>query len=520
MRIRLHLAPALTVLLALGLAALPAAADLTPGEERGKEIYFEGTSAAGREITAILGEQGAEVPASVMPCSGCHGRDGRGRPEGGVYPSNVTWPAMTKPYGVEHPSGRRHPPYDEPLLARAIAEGIDPAGNSFHVAMPRYRLAAEDMADLIAYIKRLGEDLDPGLTGDSIALATMLPREGPAASLGAAMEAVLSAYFADVNEQGGIYQRRLDLRIEPASPRPAERAAALRELLAGNQVFALVGVFLPGAEAELVAVAEELATPLVGPFTLHPQIDAFAPGPNVFYLLPGVEDLARSLVVYAAESADGEPPRAALVAGAGPGLEGAGRAIAEKAAELGWPEVPAVEVDDLEAVAAAAPDTVFLLASGGAQASFFHHAAELGWFPRVLLPGALLGRTVFTAPPGFAGRIFAAFPTLPSNQDPRAVDEYRRLAERYGLPEKHLTAQIATLASARVLVEGLKRAGRDLSRGRLIEVLEGLSSFDTGLTPPVTYSPNRRVGIRGAYMLGVDLEHQTLVLASGWIESR
>lgn len=519
MRLRLSCGPAVTAVVALSLAAA-AVAELTPSEERGKTLYFEGVSPAGREATAILGEAGAEVPASLMPCSNCHGRDGRGRPEGGVYPSNVTWPAMTKPYGVEHPGGRRHPPYDERLLARAIADGVDPAGNPLHVAMPRYRLADEDMADLVAYIKRLGEDLDPGLTGEAIGLATLLPREGPTASLGAAMEAVLRAYFDDVNQRGGIYHRRLELRVEPASPEPAERAAALRRLLAGGQVFALVGVFLPGAEAEVVAVVEELGVPLVGPFTLQPQVDGSAPAPHVFYLLPGMSDLARSLVTFAAAEADGEPPRAAVVAGDGPGLAAAGRAVAEKVAALGWPAAVTVAAAGPDLATVTAADTVFLLASGDAQAGFFRSAAELGWYPRVLLPGALLERGVFAAPPGFAGRIFAAFPTLPSNQDPRAVEEYRRLAERYQLPERHLTAQIAALASARVLVEGLKGAGRDASRGRLVEVLEGLAEYDTGLTPPVTYGPNRRVGVRGAYVLAVDLERQTLVPASGWIELR
>jgi hypothetical protein len=40
-----------------------------------------------------------------------------------------------------------------------------------------------------------------------------------------------------------------------------------------------------------------------------------------------------------------------------------------------------------------------------------------------------------------------------------------------------------------------------------------------GLVPPVTYGPNRRVGIRGAYGSAVDLERRTLLPASGWIDS-
>ncbi|MEE8350344.1 MAG: hypothetical protein V3R94_12285 [Acidobacteriota bacterium] len=62
----------------------------TPQEKRGREIYLKGTSPSGGEITALFGQADLQVPASVMPCVNCHGRDGRGRPEGGVTPSNLT----------------------------------------------------------------------------------------------------------------------------------------------------------------------------------------------------------------------------------------------------------------------------------------------------------------------------------------------------------------------------------------------------------------------------------------------
>jgi ABC-type branched-subunit amino acid transport system substrate-binding protein len=505
----------------LGLAAaLPAGAELTAQELRGKAVYFKGESTSGREIVAVIGDSGTEVPAAVMTCSSCHGRDGRGRPEGGVYPSDLTWPALTKPYGVEHPTGRRHPPYSEKALVRAIAMGVDPAGNRLHVAMPIYRMAHEDMADLIAYLQRLGEDLDPGLTDDAITLATLLPEAGPLAGVGAAMEAVLSAYFDDVNEHGGIYHRRLELRVVPAAGTSSARAADLDHLLESEEVFALTGVFLAGAEEELLRVVEEHEIPLVGPYTLDPRVDFYAPNPYVFYLLPGIKDLARSLVSFVA----GEPPRAAVLARPDPILAAAAEEVIRKAADLGWPEVRKLDAGlgelDLASLAREETEVVFLLVAGGEQTALLRRAAELGWHPRILIPGTLLERGILDAPPGFAERIFAAFPTLPSNHDPRSISEYRRLAEHYRLPAEHLAVQSTTLASARVLVEGLKRSGRDLSRGRLIEVLEGLVEFDTGLTPPVSYGPNRRIGVKGSYVLAIDLEARTMVPASGWIDSR
>jgi len=66
-------------------------AQLSPAQAAGKQIYMEGVSPSGQEMEAILGEGSTRVPASLMPCASCHGSDGKGRPEGGVAPSEITW---------------------------------------------------------------------------------------------------------------------------------------------------------------------------------------------------------------------------------------------------------------------------------------------------------------------------------------------------------------------------------------------------------------------------------------------
>jgi len=151
---------------------------LTPQERRGKEIYLRGTSASGKEVMAYLGEASLEVPASTMTCAGCHGFDGQGKPEGGISPSNITWEALTKPYGVTHASGRKHPPYTEGALELALTRGLDPAGNRLLNVMPRYQMSREDMTDLVAYLKRVGTDRDPGLTDNAIRVGMLVSAKG------------------------------------------------------------------------------------------------------------------------------------------------------------------------------------------------------------------------------------------------------------------------------------------------------------------------------------------------------
>src|SRR4030095_11227963 len=86
-------------------ASGPGAGQLTDQEKRGKSIYLRGSSPSGKEITCYLGGGTMEVPAAAMLCANCHGFDGRGNPEGGVVPSDITWDALTKSYrSAEHTS--------------------------------------------------------------------------------------------------------------------------------------------------------------------------------------------------------------------------------------------------------------------------------------------------------------------------------------------------------------------------------------------------------------------------------
>src|SRR6185436_8129497 len=118
---------------------VPTADQVKSREQRGKQIYIQGTSPSGKEILAYLGESSLEVTGSAMPCANCHGLNGEGKPEGGVDPSNLTWESLTKPYGVTHADGRRHPAYTERGLELAITRGTDPAGNKLNRVMPRYQ---------------------------------------------------------------------------------------------------------------------------------------------------------------------------------------------------------------------------------------------------------------------------------------------------------------------------------------------------------------------------------------------
>lgn len=137
--------------------------------------------------------------------------------------------------------------------------------------------------------------------------------------------------------------------------------------------------------------------------------------------------------------------------------------------------------------------------------------------PLLLVPGALAGDDLFTAPPALAARLRVAFPVLPSDRTPEGMSEYTRLAERHHLPADHLSAQLSALVAAKVLVEALTRAGREATRERLLDSTESLRDYPTGLTPPLTYGKNRHTGLTGAHIVTIDPRTHRFTPTGPWL---
>jgi branched-chain amino acid transport system substrate-binding protein len=66
--------------------------------------------------------------------------------------------------------------------------------------------------------------------------------------------------------------------------------------------------------------------------------------------------------------------------------------------------------------------------------------------------------------------------------------------DKYGMGSIGDAFVVYGFQSAITLVEGLKRAGKDLTREGLIKALETFKNFDNGILSPITWGPNLRAG--------------------------
>jgi ABC-type branched-subunit amino acid transport system substrate-binding protein len=503
-----HALPAV-VLLALAGSTLPGWADeLAPPEKRGKQIYRDGIAADGTRVTATLGHGVLMLPGAKAPCASCHGPDGLGRPDAGLVPSNITWANLTKPYGLLHANGRSHPPYTADALITAVTAGVDPAGNALDPAMPRYTLSGPAAHDLVAYLKRLGRESDPGVGSRDIIVAAVVPTSGRLAGIGSVVERLVAGYLDRLNRQGGIYNRTIVMRTA-AFGSSGSAVDALRLLMDETDIFAVLAPAVFGQEAALAAFAESAGLPLIGSLAQDQQRAAGRQG-FTFYLAAGLDDQVHALVKYAQTRLTSANARIALLSSDdGAGLRVAD-AIRRQSGDAEWTPTLSLQLsgdisiaDVVSRLRIAAVSIIYYDGGPTRLVELAREAARSGWRPAILTTGLALTRESLARLSEASARVFVTYPLLGSDQSPDTREQLHSLQASYAIPAEHLPIQVTALAAAMVLVEGLQRGGRDLTRAKFVAALAALQDFETGLMPPISFGSNRRTGVRGAHVVAL-----------------
>jgi mono/diheme cytochrome c family protein len=140
------------------------ASDNSPGDKEeifqsnGEQIYFTGTSKAGRSIAATGGTM---MHGRYRFCADCHGEDGKGREVRMMMHSfrapDIRYDVLTSGHHHEGETEHEdeHPPYTDETIKRAVTKGVNPSGTPLDSLMPRWSMSDEDLEDLLEYLKTL-----------------------------------------------------------------------------------------------------------------------------------------------------------------------------------------------------------------------------------------------------------------------------------------------------------------------------------------------------------------------------
>jgi len=278
----------------------------------------------------------------------------------------------------------------------------------------------------------------------------------------------------------------------------------VRQFIDREGPFVLLNSTLAGADRELASLLAEKEIPVVGALALYPQTQVPL-NRYVFYLQPGLAEQARALAIFANGHPGHAPAHVAVIEDGDSRSASLDSEIKAEYKKLGWQAVESVKANAVaagrwrssgnELIAVLAPEV-------------FSKLVELDGRsepkPQYLVPASLVDLDLSALGQGVRSRIFVAYPALPSDGTPEGIAYFRKLMSGTPHAGHHLAAQWTALASARLLAYAFENAGRDLSREKLIEILEGTYQFPTGLSPVISFGPNRRIGSMGVHIVRAD----------------
>jgi ABC-type branched-subunit amino acid transport system substrate-binding protein len=162
-----------------------------------------------------------------------------------------------------------------------------------------------------------------------------------------------------------------------------------------------------------------------------------------------------------------------------------------------------VDVDrGLAAVRAANPQAVVLVGPYAPVAEIVKKAHAIGWRP-LFLTVSFVGTEKFIAEAGkdAEGTIITQVVPPYTRTDFPTVALYRQALSTYYPTEQPSFVSLEGFVDAMVLVEALKRAGKDLTREKLIRAVESINDQEIGLGSRLVlkYSPTRHKGFDQIY---------------------
>jgi branched-chain amino acid transport system substrate-binding protein len=162
-----------------------------------------------------------------------------------------------------------------------------------------------------------------------------------------------------------------------------------------------------------------------------------------------------------------------------------------------FPRNSANLTDVVAKVRQAEPEAVVMAALPAALADFVKRSHAAGWRPLVCAPSAA-GPEPFSKLAGAdaEGTVISAVIPPYTREDLPTATLYGKLLKKYAPAEEPNFISLEGMVDAMVVVEGLKRAGRDLTRTKFIKALESIHDLDLGLGRKfrLTYGPQRHKG--------------------------
>lgn len=346
-----------------------------------------------------------------------------------------------------------------------------------------------------------------GVTATEVIIGTSQPLSGPASFWGLPVTGGMDAYIKFLNDGGGINGRKLRLVALDDSYLPARAVANVHDMVDRTGVFAIVGLL---GSANSFAVRDYIAEKQV--IWINPLADAnmwagYKQKQNLFITYVSYVDEGRLLAEYAAKNL-GVKTIAVFYQNdlfGQKGLLGVKRGAANTQSKV-VAMIP-YEVTDRDYSATALKlreskaDAVVLYATPTAGALVVKEMAKIGFRPKLISTSALADPAMFVlAGDAWNDVILAAYNPLPGTD--RKVDEVLATISKINpaLAKSPFNA-LGGVSFIEPFLEGVRRAGPNLTRERFVAAMESIHNWDGEVVRGVTFGPDRHQGVNKLFII-------------------
>jgi len=349
----------------------------------------------------------------------------------------------------------------------------------------------------------------PGVTEKEILIGSSLALEGHARYLGRQTLHGALAYIHHINRQGGIHGRTIRLTAYDDGYDPPRCVANTQKLIVEDKVFALFCYVGTPTTVKIIPLVQEARIPLVGMFTganaLREPLQRYIINVRASYYQEThaavqylVEDLGikKVAVFYQYDAYGFDGLRGTEIALRDYGLAPVARGTYIRGT---------LDVEEgLEKILHSGAEAVVMIGTYDPCAKFIRLSRAAGFNP-VFHNVSFVGADELARKLGREGEGVIVSQVVPPPEPAGDRDllwgtaEYTDLLNTFFPEDEPNFVGLEGFINAKVLVEGLKRAGRDLDREKFIEAVESIRNFDLGIANTLSFSPGDHQGLDRVY---------------------
>jgi len=325
---------------------------------------------------------------------------------------------------------------------------------------------------------------EPGVTADSITLGQSTPLSGPQGDVGEDLVRGAKVYFDALNAKGGVNGRKVVLVSKDDVYDPKKTVANVEAFLAANDTLATFNVFGTQNNEMILPIAQKAGLPMLMPYSGAPSIRK-TDYKGLFNLRASYADEVDKLIQHL--TTIGFKKIAIAYQNNSYGKEVLNAAVAALERHNLKPVASAsVEIDASDAAAATAkllgaqPDALLLGLVGKPSLDVIKDVNVARRGLQMYGPSPLASASNIKALGQDAvGLTVSQVMPFPQNMSVPVVREYQQAMKAAGFSDfTHLSLE--GYIDAKVATEGLRRAGKDLTRESLIKAMQSIQSYDVG----------------------------------------